>query len=518
MTAAALQQWLAQALERHRRGELADAEALYRRIIETRPDHFDALHMLGVIRHQQGRHDEAHDLIGRALAVRPESVWALSNRGLVLAALGRSAEALAAFDQALALAPDDLEARNNRGLVLQALGRDDEALHDFEQVLAARPDFVQALNNRGNVLQALGRYEEALASYAAATARAPGFAQAHYNAGAALQALDRPAEALGAYGRALALEPDYADAHWNESLVRLSLGDFAAGWRKFEWRWRTSDAARRSPLPHPLWLGEAPLDGCSVLLHAEQGLGDAIQFVRYVPLVAARGAQVILAVHAELKRLFSDAMSDLGAAAVFGEGESLPPCHLRCPLLSLPHAFGTTLDTIPATIPYLAPSPELAAKWQARLASVPRPRVGLVWAGNPAHKNDRNRSLSLAELAPLRQLAGLGYVSLQKPGPAPGGDGLLDLGPELSDFAETAAAVAALDLIIAVDTAVAHLAGALGKPVWILLPFSADWRWLREREDSPWYPTARLFRQPRPGDWASVVGRVTAELQKFAAS
>ena len=483
MTAAALQQWFDQAIEHHRNGALAEAEALYLRVIESKPDAFDALHMLGVIRHQQGRNDEAHDLIARALSVRPGSVWARSNLGLVLLALGRPAEALAAFDQALAADPND----------------------------------PQVLNSRGNALQELGRHDEALTNYAAALAREPRYAEAHYNSGAALQALDHLSDAVACYERALTLQPDYADAHWNESLALLSLGDFERGWRKFEWRWRTSDAARRAPLPHPLWLGETPLNGRKIVLHAEQGLGDAIQFVRYVPMVAARGATVFLAVHTELKTLFAD----VGAAAVYGEGEPLPACDLRCPLLSLPLAFGTTLDTVPAKIPYLRAPAAALAHWKPRLPQAPGLRVGLAWSGS-ANKQGRQRALALEALSPILSAPDVTFVSLHRRADLAAEDAALLAGRgnvlqfEAPDFGDAAAIIASLDLVISVDTSLAHLAGATGKPVWILLPFSADWRWLRGREDSPWYPTARLFRQPGPGDWTSVMQRVAEELRKFA--
>jgi tetratricopeptide (TPR) repeat protein len=511
---------LATAIALHRRGSLSEAEPLYRRVLAGQAEQFDALHMLGVIALQQGRNPEAIDLLRAALALRPNSAWAQSNLGLALRALKRGGEAVACFERAFALNRRDTGVLNNLSSTLFELKRYGDALMACERALAIEPDSAEALNNRGNVLQETGRLEEALASYDGSLDLKPDFAEAWHNRGGALQALNRHREALVSYERALALRPDYADAHWNESLARLCLGDFETGLAKFEWRWRTSDAhpARRA-LPQPLWLGEHTLEGKTILLHAEQGIGDCLQFVRYACLVAARGATVVLAVHRELKTLLAGL-----APAVFAEGEMLPACDLRCPLASLPLAFRTTLATIPAAVPYLHPDAARFARFKARLARCGSLRVGLAWAGNPAHKNDRRRSIPFERLAPMLAVRDVQYVSLQKELPQADAQALratppvLDLAAELDDFADTAAVVANLDLVITVDTALAHLAGAMRKPVWILLPFSPDWRWLIGREDSPWYPTARLFRQPRIDDWASVIERVAAELARAALS
>ena len=510
---------LARAIALHRRGSLSEAEPLYRRVLAGKAQEFDALHMLGVIALQQGRNAEALELIRQALALRPNSAWAQSNLGLALRALKRGAEAVACFERALALNCRDPGVLNNLSSTLFELQRYGDALRACERALAIAPNSAEAFNNRGNALQESGRLEEALASYDRSLALKRDFAEAWHNRGGALQAHNRHREAIVSYERALALRPDYADAHWNESLARLCLGDFETGLAKFEWRWRTSDAAPRRELPQPLWLGEQALNGKTILLHAEQGIGDCLQFVRYASLVAARGATVVLAVHRELKTLLEGL-----APAIFAEGEMLPACDLRCPLASLPLAFATTLATIPADVPYLHPDAARLARWNARLARCGSLRVGLAWAGNPAHKNDRRRSIPFVRLAPMLAVGGVQYVSLQKE--LREGDakalrstpGVLDLAAELDDFADTAAVVASLDLIITVDTALAHLAGAMRKPVWILLPFSPDWRWFLGREDSPWYPTARLFRQPQIDDWASPIKRVAAELACAAVS
>jgi tetratricopeptide (TPR) repeat protein len=505
---------LAQAVALHRARRFAEAEPLYRRILAAEPNHFDALHMLGVIRHQQGRNAEALGLIGRALAARPRSAWAHSNMGLVLRALKRHTEAAASFERALQLDPNDVDTIINFGGTLFALERYEEALAAAERVLALDPDWAEALNLRGNVLQETGQLAEALASYDQAIAASPDHAQVFCNRGNALQALNRHHEAIASYDRAVALKDDYADAHWNGAVARLCIGDLPGGFAKFEWRWRTSDGG--PSFRPPLRLGGQPFSGQTILLYAEQGVGDCLQFARYVPLVAERGAKVLLAVHRELKALLSNL-----ANAIFAEGEALPPFDLGCPLLSLPLAFGTTLATIPANVPYVQPDAERVVRWQARLPASASLRVGLAWSGNPAHKNDRRRSIAFKHLAPLLAVPGVQFISLQKePRPSDAEalrrSPLIDLAVELNDFADTAAVVASLDLIISVDTAVAHLAGAMGKPTWILLPFSPDWRWLLERDDSPWYPTARLFRQPRIGDWASVIASLAGELRRRA--
>ena len=505
---------LARAIHLHQGGQWAQAEPYYLRLLQAAPGHFDALHLLGVARHQQGRSAEALELIERALLQRPRSPWALSNRGVVLSRIGRQADALACFDRVLEIDPDDPEVLNNRGNVLRELKRPIEALASYDGALALKADYADAVCNRATALQDLGRHEEALAGYARTLALSEDHLDALYNRGAALLALNRHAEAIASYQRVLALWPDHADAHWNEALARLAIGDFAAGWKGFEWRWRTSDAKATRDWPCPLWLGETALESKSILLYAEQGIGDTLQFVRYAPLVAARGAAVRLVVHRELKTL----VARMAGLEVFGEDDLLPVCDLRCPLLSLPLAFGTRLDSVPAEIPYLAASQERIARWRGRLGGARR-RIGLVWAGNPRHANDARRTIPFAALSPILAVPDVGFVSLQKEVPQSdrealrGDERIIDLAPELGDFADTAAVLMQLDLVICVDTAVAHLAGALGKPVWILLPYASDWRWLVGREDSPWYPTARLFRQSAAGDWANVIARVAGELR-----
>jgi hypothetical protein len=338
----------------------------------------------------------------------------------------------------------------------------------------------------------------------------------------ALQRMGRYDEARAAFDAALALEPEFADAHANRSHLHLLLGDFDRGWKEFEWRWRTQECAPlKLPFMRPLWLGEQPLEGRTILLHAEQGLGDTIQFVRYVPLVRACGAKVVLAVQPQLQALFSC----IGAESVLSAVPRLPPADLHCPLMSLPLAFKTRLETIPADTPYLSVNENGAAAWMARLPKRKwygggrTRRVGVAWAGNPEFVDDETRSIGLANLAPLFSTKRVHFVSLQKN--LRNGDReilqnhpqVTHLGDAIADFRDTAAIMSQLDLIITSDTSVAHLAGALGRPVWILLQFSPDWRWLLDRTDSPWYPTARLFRQRQLADWERVVEQVREALQ-----
>ncbi|HZP68622.1 MAG TPA: tetratricopeptide repeat protein [Pseudolabrys sp.] len=708
------------AIAQHQRGHLSDAEKLYRQALNAEPDHFDALHLYGVLRYQRGEHADALTLLARALKTGTRSAAAHSNYGMVLAACARHQEALENYERAIALKPDYAEALNNRGNALRALKRPLDALTSFERAIAVRPDYAEALNNRGNCLVDLGRHDEALESYSEAVRRRPAyldalvnranilrvlgrhgealmsldeaialdpdraqtylskgnllleikrpaeavlsydraialaptavealanrgralrelkryddslasydralsikpddanlfvgrgntryvmqayaaaladydraiairpdFAEAHGNRGNALREmgrhrealeacdralllkpdynegynnrgnvlveLNRPAEALADYDRALdavpdnvyawvnrgnalrylnrcdeaiasfdraiELAPDLAEAHWNKGLLCLSIGDFARGWAGYEWRWKRDGELRPRDFTQPQWRGEE-LNGKTILLHAEQGFGDSIQFIRYLPMVAEKGGKIILEIPDGLAPLVEKSVR---ADGIYRRSDPLPQFDVHCPLLSLPLAFGTTLGTVPAKVPYLQAPAARAKAWRAQFAGIRRPRVGLVWSGKPSHKNDHNRSIALSRFEPILSMTGMEFISLQREYrdsdlealarlPIRRFDGLL------ADFAETAAAISELDLVIAVDTAVAHLAGAMAKPLWVLLPHIQDWRWLRERNDSPWYPTARLFRQPPGGGWDEVIAAAAKALSDF---
>jgi tetratricopeptide (TPR) repeat protein len=490
------------------------ALASYDRAVAIRPDLADAHANRGNVLHALERFEDALASYDRALALRPDQAEAHANRGSALHALKRFEEALASHDRALSLRPDYAEARYNRGNALHALKRFEEALVDYEHALALRPDYVEALANRGITLHELKRFAEALEYCDRALAVRPDYAEAFVNRGVTLHELKRFDEALASYERALALRPDYAQAHYNEAVCRMLTGDFDRGWQKLEWGWDTAQLKNlKRRFSQPLWLGSDEIAGKTVLLHGVHGFGDTIQFCRYVPHVVARDARVILEIQEPLRALMGTLP---GAAQIMSRGEPLPDFDLHCPLLSLPLALATRLGTIPAQIPYLRASAQAVTDWNARLG--PRPRIGLAWSGRPEHNNDRNRSMRLSTL--FSPLAGYDatYVSLQREvraDDAPvlqGRSDILHFGEDLKTYADTAALIENLDLVISVDTSVAHLAGALAKPVWILLPFIPDWRWLLDRDDSPWYPTARLFRQDETRGWDGVTARVQTAL------
>ena len=495
------------------------ALASYDRTLRLRPDWVDAHVHRGNVQHALERFDDALASYDRALALRPDLAEAHTNRGSALHALKRFEEALASHDRALALRPDYAEARYKRGNALHKLRRFEEALADYEQTLALRPDYVEALANRGVTLHELRRFEEALVSFDRALAVRPDYAEALVDRGGTLREQRRFEEALACYDRALALRPDYVEAHSNEGMCRMLIGDFARGWQKIEWGWiaaRRRNAKRN--FSQPQLFGSNGLEGKTVLLHAEQGFGDMIQFCRYVPLVAERGARVIFEIYQPLRELMGTLP---GVAQFVTTGEPLPDFDVHCPLLSLPLALGAGSATIVSQTPYLRTSLRAVMNWNERLGPRRRPRIGLAWSGRPSHDNDHNRSMRLSSF--VSPLAGLNatYVSLlqdvrESDAPALQGSDVLHFGEELKTFADTAALIANLDLVITVDTSVAHLAGALAKPVWILLPFMPDWRWLLDRDDSPWYPSVRLFRQSTVRRWDDVLQAVATALAQAA--
>src|SRR6516164_9056151 len=494
---------LREAVGLQQQGRLREAEKIYTRVLKALPDQFDALNLLGTIKAQRGQAGEAYRLISAALKVNPRAADAWVNLGIVLHALKRDQEALESFDKALALKPGDADALYERGNTLLALGRAQDALAAFDKVLALLPAHPQARLNRGLALAGLGRHEEAIANFEAASATPPVSPAAHYNRGLslfnlaryaeavaaydralslapdhvkalnnrgfALQALNRHNEALASYSRALELRKDFADAHFNQAISLLTMGDFRRGFEKYEWRWRrTGMPTQRRSYGRPLWLGEYPLQGRTILLHAEQGLGDTIQFARYVPLLARTGAKVVLEVQPQLAALLGPLE---GAASVVARGEPLPPFDVHCPLASLALALKTEPATIPAAGSYLSADDARIAKWRARIEALERPRVALAWAGNAQHINDRNRSIALSRLAPLWSAASPRFIGIQRELRGEDADlrepRVMQIGAELDDFADTAAVIALVDLVVSVDTSVAHLAGAMGRPVWI---------------------------------------------------
>lgn len=462
-----------------------------------------------------GQAARARDLLNHILSGHPAHADALNLLGALTAQTGELGRAAQLFDRAIDVDPGRASVHCNRGLALQGLGQWEAALASFERAVLLDAYFPQAHFNLGNALKELGRPEAALQAYDRAVALDEGYADAHCNRGVVLNDLKRLDDALASYDRAIALDPAHAAAHCNKSFTLLLRGDFAAGWPLYEWRWRLPGVTREKPATAArLWMGGDDLAGRTILLRAEQGLGDTLQFCRYVPRVAALGATVIL----EAQRPLLNLLADLdGVSQLLTEGAPLPKHDYHCPLLTLPLALDSRLDAIPGTPTYLRSDPAKVAEWQARLGARTGPRVGLVWSGSATNRNDRNRSIPLTEL--WRHLpGGFQYVSLQKDVRAADAEALRatpaiwNPADELLDFSDTAALCECMDVVVCVDTSVAHLCGALGQRTWVLLPFSPAWRWLLDRDDSPWYPTVKLYRQQETGRWAEVLGRLTADL------
>jgi len=537
-----------------RQGKFDEAEPHYRRALVLDPNNFDALNNLANILKTRGRRDEAIVCYTQATAIKPDFAMAHNNLGITLRELGKTEDAAACHRHAIALDPNYAEAYYNLGNALLDLRKFDEAVTNYQRAISLkpdyaevninlgnafrhtgkpgdaitsyrraidiRPDYVEAHHNLGNALLEQDKFEDAITCFRHAITLRPDHIEAHVNLGNALRSLGKYDEALESYRNAIAGRPDYADAHANEALTLLLTGDFIPGWRKYEWRWRTKQLKPHG-LTKPLWDGGS-LQGKTILLHSEQGLGDSIQFIRYASLVKEKGGQVWLSCPSPLSRLFASAA---GIDRIFPDGVGIPDYDCHAPLLSLPMLFNTESATIPQSVPYLSAQQDQTSIWAQRIQPFAGLKIGLVWAGNPrtdqpnAHAIDRRRSMWLDQFAPLA-MDGIHFFSLQKGPPAgqlqskPPEMEIADFMNESMDFADTAALIANLDLVIGVDTSVIHLAGAMGKPVWVLSRFDGCWRWLLNRTDSPWYPAMRLFRQAKSGDWASVVEDVQAALKE----
>jgi tetratricopeptide (TPR) repeat protein len=496
-------------------GRLEEALKTFDKAVSLEPA--DAAHWknLGAALIDLDRPDEALLSLRHALDLRPHYADATNLSGLILYRKDRFAEALEFFDISVRADPDQADALHMRALMLQKLGRLEESAADGARSAQLDPTNADTHNNLGSVLLELDRFQESLACYDRALAVRPDYLIALNNKAHLLADMLRLDEALACYEKSLTIKPDDPIALWNVALIDMTLGRFEAGWAGREIRWKTGLGMKAPDFIQPRWLGDRSIDGKTVLLFADEGIGDCFQFARYVPMVAELGAKIILAVQEPAVSLLSRMP---GVVACIPKSTTfLPVFDLHCSISSLPLAFGTKLDTIPATTPYLpAPLAARTRQWEQRLGSHDRLRVGLVWSGNPGHANDRNRSLPLQMLASLLDVDAQ-FVSLQKAPRASdqeilGGLDILDLTDGLSDFDETAALIRCLDLVITVDTSVAHLAGGLGCPVWILLPYRVDYRWLLDRADSPWYPTARLFRQDERRDYRWVLDQVRGEL------
>jgi Flp pilus assembly protein TadD len=473
------------ALQHHQAGRLPEAEVIYRQVLGQSPGHPGALHLLGVLTGQVGRVDLAIEMVG----------------------------------QAAQSAPDSPQIQSDLGVFLMDSGRLDEAIIAYRRAIQLDPDFASAHANLGAALTLKCDYAEAVASCRRAIELSPKYIQAHLNLASALRGLARYDQAIQVLRQALSHQPDHVECHHNLGWLLMLTGDFKSGWPELEWRNALKSkhwSRQQRVFSQPRWDG-SNLVGRTILLHAEQGFGDTLQFVRYVPLIARQAGQVILECQPELFRLLNHYP---GATKVIRPGETLPPFDLHCPLGSLPFIFQTQLTSIPPAEPIIRPETTLLHTWENRLGpKQSRLRVGLTWNSNPTLQAQQHRSISLHQLAPVANLKEIELFSLQK---GPGFEQiqelptlpLKDYTADLTDFADTAALIAQLDLILTVDTSVAHLAATMGKPTWLMLSFSADWRWLLDRNDSPWYPTMRLCRQPSPGDWPSVVDQIIAALSR----
>jgi tetratricopeptide (TPR) repeat protein len=497
-----------------RRKRFDDAVSEFRQVLRHRPN-FAAAHLhLGAALFDLSAFEECERCYREALRLDPTYAEAHCNLGGLLIKLGRLDEAEVNLREACKLNSCFPEALNNLSDLLRLQGRPEEAEACCREALRLKPDNVPAQLTLGNALRESGRFQEAEACYRAALDHNPDWPQALNNLGTVLFDLGRPDEAIQSLRTAASKKPDYPDAHFNLGVALLLAGQFDEGWREYEWRWKQD--RKKSQLRgfrQPLWDG-GDIGDRVLLLHAEQGLGDTLQFCRFVPAIAA-GRRVILEVQRPLVPLLAGLP---GIETIVAHGDPLPPFDLHCPLLSLPRVLGTTLETIPQLASYLRADPQRAAAWRQRVRQLNGLRVGLAWAGNQTMSGDQRRSIPLEQFSELADLPGVSFVSLQKGAAAsqspPPGLSLHEWTEDLHDFGETAALIEALDLVISVDTAVAHLAGALGRPVWLLNRFDRCWRWLLNRDDSPWYPTLRQFRQPQPGDWSSVLKGVRTELEK----
>ncbi|WP_144155518.1 tetratricopeptide repeat protein [Paraburkholderia sp. BCC1885] len=515
---------LATAQQHFTAGRLAEAADLLHGILQLQPEHGEALEGLGYIAAKQGDHARAADYVTRALqlmAASPDQVYFAAH---VCQLAGRHAEAVALYERCLERLPDHVQAQHGAALSLVKLGANERALRYFERLTTRHPQLAEVHYNKGSLLGTMGRYEEELAAYRKAIALKPNFGQAYVNVGVALRDLHRFDEALQQFRKALSIDPNDAGARTNRAQTNLLLGEFEHGWREYEWRWRVGNIHHGFD-DATLWTGAQAIAGKTVFVHSEQGFGDTLQFLRFTDRLSAAGARVVLRVQDALLPLLSGYP---GVAEVIGEHAPVPPFDYHCPTMSLAFALKVRAADLAATVPYLSADPAHTAQWNTLFEKsedeggnrARRPRVGIVWCGNPGHVNDHNRSIPLEQLASLFD-ADVTFVSLQKLvregdrasfSPLVQRGALLDVAERLGSFADTAGLIAQLDLVIAVDTAVAHLAGALGKPVWIALPFTPDWRWQLNRSDSPWYPGVRLFRQAVRGDWSNVTQDIRAAL------
>jgi len=496
----------------------------YEKAIELKPDYAEAYNNLGLTLQEQGLWAQAIEKFESAISLKPDHSGAHYNLGFALNEIDKLDAAASHYRRSIQLKPDFADAHNNLGVILKRQGRIREAIAHYRTALEYSSQKADIYNNLGNALKINGRIDEAIEMLHRALAARPDFAEAYNNMGVALQARGNHTAALINFEKAVELKPEFAEARFNRATIDLLHGNYSRGWQGYEWRFKKRHWQDVYPIRHslPRWDG-SPFPEKRLLVYDEQGFGDTIQFVRYLPQVKALGGTVILETRKPLLACLQGAEGIDEVIDRSAVGDSAEGCDLVVPLLSLPGIFGTNLESIPAKIPYLHAEAAKVSYWKKRIRGSEF-KVGLVWAGNPDQENDDLRSVALNDLMTLADIPGLRLFGLQKGIAAgqvteiPAETGLIDLGPELEDFSDTAAVMANMDLIISVDTAAVHLAGAMGLPVWILVCFSLDWRWMLERDDCPWYSTARLFRQPEPGNWDVVFRRVAKELEALVSS
>ncbi len=513
--------WHAWATQRARHGQFAHALEGFDQALKREANRAETHANRGMALHQMGRLTEALHSLDQALHLAPESAVVWNNRGIVLQDLDRPLEALESFDRAITLVPHYAKALKNRAITLRSLQRFGEALESYDRVLTFHPDDAIAWIYRGNTLRDLERPAEALRCYTEAARLRPEDPEPHHNASIVLRDLKRVNEALAACDEAITRQPDHADALWNKAELLILSGDYERGWSLFESRWRSPRYGKAlRVLAAPRWTGRESLAGQTVLLTVDGGFGDTLNFCRYAPLLEEQGAQVILEVQRSLVPLLEASFPSI---KVLANGEALPAFDLHCPMMSLPGVFALPLDQIPARLPYVRTPEAPRQTWAAKLGRPSKPRIGIAWSGSPDHSRDRYRSLPLAEFSPLLH-PGFEFHALQKLIRDSDRPFLADLPikvweNELTDFAETAALVGQMDLVISVDTSIAHLAGALGRPTWVLLPQAPDMRWLLDRTDSPWYPDVmRLWRQTDAQGWSSTLAAVRSALSQLLAA
>ena len=495
-------------------GQLDEAVSAFQKAITLNSENHEVFNNLASVLNALGRHEDALEACTKAITLSSDFPEAHNNMGNALAALDNLDEAVNSYRKALELRSEYSDAHYNLGAALFASGEFDEALEEFSTAVVLDPKTPEKHYNLGNIYQAMGRLAEAETCYTNAIHLQPDYLDAINNLGSAVQALGRLEDAETCFRRGLTIDPESADVHWNLSLALLQKGEYEEGWREYEWRWKNPTfTTPRRDFEQPQWDGK-DLDGKTILIHAEQGIGDTLEFVRYAPLVADRGGRVVLECRSPLRRLLETVA---GVDTVVERGATLPDFDCHLPMMSLPHIFGTTLDSIPDQVPYVSVPEGVTA--DSRLTEDKALKVGFVWAGSPTRQADALRSCELSSFQDLFDVPGITFYSLQVGERAEELNNLdadqkvVDLGSAFTDFADTAAAVDALDLVLSVDTAATHLAGAMAKPIWVVLPFAAGYLWMQDREDSPWYPSLRLFRQPEWGDWASVFDRIRHELE-----